>query len=555
MRRLPLLLIAACALLLAATSVAGAAQKRVVNGDDAGDGEYPWTVALVTAGEFAVSGQFCGGTLVAPDRVVTAAHCTVASKPEDIEVLANITDLRDAGTPSDPDGPNNDPNVESYYHKVSEISVHPKAEAAPEDDRLVYDLSVLSLEDPVPGAQWIPVISPGFDVTADLGDPLQVTGWGRWEQESPEFPNILQETDVFPWSDADCEEFYGSFAYAGGNLLCALRVGAGPTPDPEDDVVFDTCQGDSGGPITTQDATPDPLDEQDGWELAGAVSFGSDTCQVSDWPGAYASLRNADMNGYASDSDPEPQPVSTGGAPALKGQMVVGQTIACEVGTATFSAGAVPHAILQRVDGTDELTPVVKSVNAPATYKLQTGDIDERFLCEIRGVAPGAGGYGLAQSGVGARVVAAPVPKVETPAPVTPTAPPVVTPPPPPTTPVPIVPRDSSAPRITGLTRRCTRRRSCVITVSTADAAPSTGVRSVRVTLRSVTRRRCVKRGRRTTCPRTRTRTLRAVSTGNGGFRVVTGTLPKGRHTITLVASDAAGNRQLRASRLAFSLR
>eukprot|EP00966_Prymnesium_polylepis_P015855 366237-Prymnesium_polylepis.1 len=43
---------------------------------------YPWLVSLQTVNDF----PFCGGTLIAPTWVLTAAHCTIGSSPAEVIV-------------------------------------------------------------------------------------------------------------------------------------------------------------------------------------------------------------------------------------------------------------------------------------------------------------------------------------------------------------------------------------------------------------------------------------------------------------------------------------
>jgi trypsin len=83
-----------------ATSAAGAdeptdVQPMIIGGEETTTEENPFVVALTTPDGF----QFCGGTIVAPTKVVTAAHCTESSAPADVKVVAGRTVLSsDEGT-------------------------------------------------------------------------------------------------------------------------------------------------------------------------------------------------------------------------------------------------------------------------------------------------------------------------------------------------------------------------------------------------------------------------------------------------------------------------
>ncbi len=54
---------AVVAMLIMASAVAAVAQTRIVGGNQATEGDYPWMVALVEKGVSAANGQFCGGAL------------------------------------------------------------------------------------------------------------------------------------------------------------------------------------------------------------------------------------------------------------------------------------------------------------------------------------------------------------------------------------------------------------------------------------------------------------------------------------------------------------
>merc|ERR1719348_2292883 len=55
---------------------------RIVGGTEAPKGAWPWQAQVRTSSGF----TFCGGTLVHPQRVVTAAHCTIKKTASSIRV-------------------------------------------------------------------------------------------------------------------------------------------------------------------------------------------------------------------------------------------------------------------------------------------------------------------------------------------------------------------------------------------------------------------------------------------------------------------------------------
>ena len=77
----------------AATAALAQTDPRIVGGQEATPGEWPWQVALVQSGGDTYLGQFCGGSLIAADWVLTAAHCVDNDAPGDIDVVAGIHDL------------------------------------------------------------------------------------------------------------------------------------------------------------------------------------------------------------------------------------------------------------------------------------------------------------------------------------------------------------------------------------------------------------------------------------------------------------------------------
>ena len=232
---------------------------RIVGGREAEPGEWPWQVALIYAGGDPYDDQFCGGTLINPLWVVTAAHCADGAAPNDLQVLAGIHNLVDT-----------DPGFVRL--DVARIIIHP---AYGQINQYDSDIALLQLATPapfrLPSAAALPITSVALvpeSVGPLVGVESTVTGWGNRQPGSADYPATLHEVEVPIVSNAACRTAYGDAITDA--MLCAGVPEGGK----------DSCQGDSGGPLVVFS------DARSRWELAGIVSWGNG-CALPGVPGVY----------------------------------------------------------------------------------------------------------------------------------------------------------------------------------------------------------------------------------------------------------------------------
>ncbi|MFG2194575.1 S1 family peptidase [Streptomyces sp. NPDC048639] len=239
---------------------------RIIGGGDVSNDAYPFMTALLEKGSgSALKRQFCGGSLISQDIVMTAAHCVEGMKAKDLQVAVGRTQLSNSqqgqirnARPSEGQG---DPGG---------IVVHPrytKGDSA-------YDMAFVELAKPVRGIAPVKLPTPGTDALIRPGAKATVTGWGNTDTDMPHFPDRLREVKVPLLSHDECKVSYDS--YNSKVNICAGVEGK------------DSCQGDSGGPMFR---TVPGREQQ---IQIGIVSYG-DGCAGQGAPGVYTSVSSAKL--------------------------------------------------------------------------------------------------------------------------------------------------------------------------------------------------------------------------------------------------------------------
>ena len=229
-----------------------ASSEAVVGGAPTTVEQVPWQALVIVEPD----NRLCGGAIIDPGWLLTAAHCVVGFRGDQIDAHVGITSLSERG-------PGN-------QVQIAEVIVHPSWDGA----NFRHDIALLRLADPVSSPRVRTISLPvGLDGAAwpPVGTPAVISGWGATEfggQPSSQLRAAQIQVLGGP-GDSACGRYAGNFD-VGVEICAGIPTGG-----------VDACQGDSGSPLII-DVAGTPM-------LAGLTSVGFE-CARADYPGIYTRL-------------------------------------------------------------------------------------------------------------------------------------------------------------------------------------------------------------------------------------------------------------------------
>lgn len=358
-------------LLLALAGPAGVAQalpsgatNRIIGGGSVpAITAFPFQAALfiqtpsLPLGPAAGTLAFCGGVVIDPTQILTAAHCVTDETTGQTVPASEVTALSGTATL---------PLTVPTAPAAANIAVDPSYNPITGD----YDAAVVTLSTPLysgtPPHDGTTTVAPIALITSTLAqtyanpnvtpaEPVTVTGWGQTsplavgaQDPNSNLPSQLQAVDTHLIADATCADEYAPLGPLGVPPLTARMLCAGEPTGGKD-----ACSGDSGGPLVVD--VNNPATAPSDYVLAGLVDFGAGCGQAGD-PGVYVRIANDDIQSFIRSA-----------------VQAAGQAL---IAPPSPSGAPLPHAMIATTSGRATLTGTTAKVHSRVTTV--------RVACAIR---------------------------------------------------------------------------------------------------------------------------------------------------------------------------
>ncbi len=234
------------------------AQASIIGGGKADFSRWDFTVAILRRGR-----MHCGGTVIAPTKILTAAHCVAGFKPATLAVAAGRPKLTN--------------------RSVGEVIGVVKAVPHPDYRKTrLHDVGVITLARAT-SSPVIELASPEEDAAfAVPGRRLRVAGWGARSPFGFSLSNVLKRATERVRTTRRCRKAYRRL-FVRRAMICALGKKLSRFGRPR--IHSTACSGDSGGPLVA--------DTPAGPREVGTVSYGGAFCGISAAPTVYSRVSDS----------------------------------------------------------------------------------------------------------------------------------------------------------------------------------------------------------------------------------------------------------------------
>jgi secreted trypsin-like serine protease len=254
--------------------------EMIVGGKPAPDGKFPYQVRLYASADD--ERGHCGGSIIAPQWILTAGHCVVA----DNSLTENLQPVETVFV-----GYGSTDRTATTKIESEKIVVHPRYL----DHALSGggDVALIKLKTPIPDAAAVEYATDDSEKKfMTRGIKVTVTGWGAiWDPEDKDvvellaklnpqddiseklnFPRKLYEADIHVMDRDECRAVYGPQQLnIADSEICAMKPRS----------ASNSCYGDSGGPLVVLAQDPKR------YVQVGVVSWG-DRCGRAGNPNVFA---------------------------------------------------------------------------------------------------------------------------------------------------------------------------------------------------------------------------------------------------------------------------
>jgi hypothetical protein len=494
-RRLASLALAICGLTAFAlalhTPVAGATTlqsqllvPQIINGQEASISQFPWQVFVLLDEPIAGEEGACGGSILDPTHILTAAHCvdhegtTSSYPPGDFLVIAGASEVLGFGLPLE------DFEIGPTTFQASGLEsfrTDPYYEAAPE---VKDDVAVLELAEPLElaaakGTAAISIVPTG--ATPTPGTALTISGYGKETgAEGSELNGKLYSTTLTAISSDACRDSVGANSAV---LLCAVGSNSA------------TCQGDSGGPLTEGNPAVE----------VGTVDFGPKECPVGQ-PDAFTNLAAPEIHAFLEGSEAPPVAARPTSLPVVKSvgpAPVDFSPLTCEPGG--WSGSPSFNYTFQ----TESASPQALQSGPSNLFTPPASLVGTTLVCIVQATNPG--GVSTLRSATTPAIA------------------------------------DDAVPPVASITAVKCHLQTCTLSISASDpnaaALTLTASAAYQVTTKCPVRKGKKKKGKQPVCHKTHTVNM-PVSAGAGVYQATATKLPYDeRVTFTALATNAAGLR------------